>query len=138
MRRLLIVFASISAAACAQSAAPAGPGAPPPLVGQWRVDDVDGGGLADDAEVTIEFGENGKLSGRSGCNRYGGDYSYEQGMLTTGSLFSTKMACAPALMDLELKFLNRLEGALKASAEEGGEVSLSDDEGRILMRPAGN
>lgn len=134
MRRHIITVSALVIAACAQSSPPANQPSHPRLDGQWRVEDVDHAGVVDGAEVTIEFGADGKLSGRSACNRYGGDYSYAGGVLTTGSLFSTKMACAPALMDLEAKFLNRLEGALTASMENDGAVSLSDDEGRLLIR----
>jgi putative lipoprotein len=120
-------------AACAQQGAKAD--APPAsLEGAWRVEDIDHGGVVDDALATIEFGADGRLSGRGGCNRFGGDYSYRNGRLSVGALFSTKMACAPALMDLEAKILNRLEGELTAAVETGGAVSLSDAEGRILIR----
>ncbi len=134
MRRHVIAVSALAVAACAQSSPPADQLSPPRLDGQWRVEDIDRAGVIDGAEVTIEFGSDGKLSGRSACNRYGGDYSYTDGVLTTGSLFSTKMACAPALMDLETKFLKRLEGALTVATENDGAVSLSDDEGRLLIR----
>lgn len=121
---------------CAQPASSVSAVAPEKLEGAWRVEDVDHGGVIDGAEVTLDFGAGGKLSGRGGCNRYGGDYSYAEGVLTVGPLFSTKMACAPALMNLEAKFLTRLEGELAAATEEDGAISLSDDEGRILLRRA--
>ena len=136
MRLMIIVSALGLSAGCAQYPTAGGDEAHPILKGAWLVEDVDNGGVIDNAEVTIEFSADGKLSGKSACNRYGGDYAYDRGVLTAGPLFSTKMACAPALMDLEAKFLGRLEGELRASSEADGVVVLSNDKGRLLIRPA--
>lgn len=127
----LLIFGALS---CAQSPAADEPVAPASIEGAWRVEDIDHGGVVDNAEVTIVFGPDGAISGRSGCNRYGGEYAYAAGALTVGALFSTKMACAPALMDLEMKFLDRLDGELSVRTEADGALSLEDADGRILIR----
>lgn len=136
MRCLVMAIGWGLAAGCADAPGHVAAGSPASLDGAWTVEDLDHGGIPDDAEVTIEFAANGKLSGRSACNRYGGDFTYEAGVLTTAALFSTKMACPPALMDLEVKFLNRLEGELNVSQQADETLALSDQEGRILIRPA--
>lgn len=136
MRRLLAAVTVLSAYGCAQPAPPGENGPPALLEGEWRVVDVDRAAVIDDAEVTVNFAAGGKLSGRSACNRYGGEFTYAAGVLTVGALYSTKMACAAPLMDLEARFLNRLEGTLEVKAVEGDVLSFEDDEGRILIRKA--
>lgn len=104
------------------------------IIGRWRVEDVDHGGVIDNAMVSVEFSADGRVFGRGGCNRYGGGYSRENDTLTVSEVVSTKMACAPALMDLEQKFFNRLSGELAVSMNGDGALVLGDDDGRILLR----
>lgn len=134
---VFLMSAAVLGAGCAKSPASPADTTPQTLVGSWTVIEIDNGGPVEDAVVTIVFGADGKLGGRSACNRYGGGFTFGEGVLKTGPLQSTRMACPPALMDLELKFLNRLEGELSVAAGEAGAVILSDDEGRIVIRPSG-
>lgn len=136
MRLSLALISLMSVCGCAPSPDAAGPRDFPTIEGGWRVEDVDDAGIIDGVELTVDFGADGRISGRSACNRYGGEYSYSSGVLTIGSLFSTKMACAPALMNLEAKFLDRLEGALTVNAVDADALSLEDEGGRILIRRA--
>ncbi len=129
-----IVSVSIVLCACAQTNAGGEPGGPPALEGSWQVEDIDNQGMIDSAMVAVEFGADGRVSGRGGCNRYGGEYAYAESVVSFGALAATKMACAPALMDLETKFFNRLQGELGVETAADGALVLSDDEGRILMR----
>lgn len=108
------------------------------LVGAWRVEDIDRGGVVDDAMVSIEFAANGRVQGRGGCNRYSGGYSRKHDVVIVGDIVSTKMACAPALMDLEQKLFNRLEGELSAAMAADGALVLRDDEGLVLLRRMDN
>lgn len=64
-------------------------------------------------ELTVEFGEDGALSGSGGCNRFTGGYSVTDGVLTIGPLASTAMACeTPAgVMEQEAAFVTALESA---------------------------
>lgn len=104
------------------------------IIGQWRVEDIDHGGVIDNAMVSVEFSADGRIFGRSGCNSYSGGYIRKKDILTVSEVVSTKMACAPALMDLEQKFFNRLGGELAVSTTGDGALVLGDDDGRILMR----
>lgn len=104
------------------------------LDGSWQVEDIDNRGVIDNAMVRIDFGADGRVSGRGGCNTFGGAYAYADGVATLSALAATEIACAPALMDMEAKFFSRLQGELAASVTEDGALILSDDEGRILMR----
>ncbi len=80
--------------------------------GPWLVEDVNGGGVIDNArlEMTFDPGDQGtsRVSGRSGCNRFSGGWQQNGATITLGPIAGTRMACAPALMELESKFLATL------------------------------
>jgi heat shock protein HslJ len=68
----------------------------------------------DEPEVTLVFSD-GRIGGRSGCNRYfagviDGDLP---GGLSVGQLGATKMACPDEVMRLEERYLRTLAGATK-------------------------
>ena len=83
----------------------------------WQVEDVASGGVIDKSNLTLVFDENGRLGGSSGCNQYSGEFSVEGSKLTVGKIAGTMMACPPALMDLEQKFLAVLTEAAEFSID---------------------
>mgnify|MGYP001023333682 FL=1 len=54
-----------------------------------------------DTLITLNIDPDGKIGGRSGCNVYGGSYSFEDGKLAISDIFSTMMACDEPLMSFE-------------------------------------
>jgi heat shock protein HslJ len=99
--------------------------------GVWLVEDVNGGGVIDNARLDASFAD-GKVSGRSGCNRYNGGWQQDGATIKVGPLMSTRMACAPALMTLEQKFLAALEAATLVSFDATGAAFLKAPDGRVL------
>jgi heat shock protein HslJ len=99
--------------------------------GVWLVEDVNGGGVIDDARLDASFAD-GKVAGRSGCNRYNGGWQQDGATIKVGPLMSTRMACAPALMTLEQKFLAALEAATTVSFDATGAAFLKAPDGRVL------
>ena len=99
----------------------------------WRAEDVGGGGVIDDARVTLQLGTDGKIGGKSGCNNYSANY-----MLTGSTLkiyppmIGTRMMCPPALMALETKFQKLLLGATKVVVRPDGGLMLSSADGQSL------
>lgn len=70
------------------------------------------GADAPDAEATLTFGDDGRVFGTTGCNRYFGSYDLaSDGALTLSGVGSTRMACPPAEMAQETRFLDALSGA---------------------------
>ncbi len=66
---------------------------------------------APDAEATLTFGDDGRVFGTTGCNRYFGSYALaDDGALTLTGVGSTRMACPPAEMAQEAQFLAALDG----------------------------
>jgi heat shock protein HslJ len=63
--------------------------------------------------LTMQFGEDGVLSGNGGCNNYNGTYTVDGDKITIGALAATRMACSdPAgVMEQETLFLTALQTA---------------------------
>lgn len=77
----------------------------------WLLEDLGGTGVVDRAQSTLQFVEPGGIAGRGACNHYFGSITLEGDRLSIHSIGSTEMACAPAIMDQEARFLNALLGA---------------------------
>ncbi len=77
--------------------------------------------------------EDGRFSGSSGCNRYGGSYTVEGDILELGEIASTRMACPPPGDAVERTYLGTLRGTAGWSTEDD-ELVLSDVEDVELLR----
>jgi heat shock protein HslJ len=83
-----------------------------PLAGtSWKLVLINDKPVLGETEPTIKFSD-GKISGSSGCNSFGGSYKVSGQKLTTTSIAMTLMACAdPAVMEQEQEFLEHLQNA---------------------------
>lgn len=77
---------------------------------EWVVEDIDGGGIIDRSRVTFNFYTDGQIAGHASCNRYNGRYRLSGEGLTISEVATTRMACAPALLNQEQRFVALLEG----------------------------
>lgn len=77
----------------------------------WRLEDLAGAGIVEDAVPTLEFAEEGRVSGSGSCNRFSGIVEVGDGTLDFGPLAATRMACAAAVNDQESRFFAALEAA---------------------------
>ncbi|PWB54460.1 MAG: hypothetical protein C3F13_06815 [Anaerolineales bacterium] len=84
--------------------------------------------------LSADFGEDGTLSGSSGCNSYSGSYKLDGKNISIGPLVSTKMYCGePAgAMDQETQFLLALESG-KAYVVEGNALELRTQDGALAV-----
>lgn len=103
------------------------------ILADWRVEDIGNRGLPDGAMVTLSFADDGKLSGRSGCNRYVGGWSQDHKGLTFTPLAMTRMACVPALMEVEARFADAANRVAGARIDDTGALVLLDNAGSPLM-----
>ncbi|MDF2117991.1 META domain-containing protein [Roseiarcaceae bacterium H3SJ34-1] len=76
--------------------------------GRWLAEDIQGGGVIDRLQSTLEIAADGRTSGSGGCNRIGGKAVINGNNIAFGAMFGTKMACSPAIMAQEDKFLKAL------------------------------
>jgi len=136
-RGLAGCLAGLALAACATTSPPAPPAHPggAPLVGpEWRLEDLLGGGIIDDSHVTLTLAADGTGAGTGGCNRYFTTWKTKGDRLTMGKGGSTLMACAPALMNQEGKYLRALETAKSYSFAPDGALVIETAQGPLKFR----
>lgn len=101
---------------------------------EWRVEDIDEGGIIDRSMITLSFAEAGRVSGSGGCNRYFGSVSFEASAVEFSGIGSTRKACAPALMSQESRFFQALEEVSRYKVVDDMFLVLSDPQGRPRIR----
>jgi heat shock protein HslJ len=116
--------------------APAAPSpSTPALAGtSWTVISINGAGVVPDSPPTIQFSEDGRVSGSSGCNQYGGSFKADGGAIEFGALQSTEMFCEGARGPQEAAFTAALSGARSYSVDADGQL-LIEGAAQIVARP---
>jgi heat shock protein HslJ len=118
---------ALSAAGCASKA----PG--PSVVGLWAVQEVTGKPAPKDARVTLSLYGDGRAVGRAGCNNYSGNYTRDGAGISFGPIVSTKMACAPEVMDFEAAYLAALGAVTQAHRQPNNALVLSTGHGADIL-----
>lgn len=101
----------------------------------WQVVALNNGQQAvvnvlDGTTLTIAFGEDGTVTGSSGCNSFRGPYTSAAGVVKLGPLASTMMACLDpeGVMDQEAQLVAALESAATYTIEGSWlEMRTADD-----------
>jgi len=126
----LLVMAGL-ATGC-RSTEPAVPAAS--LIGtSWLAEEIDEQRVLERVGSTLSFDSAQRISGQAACNRYFGALELGQGTIRLKPAGTTRMACAPAVMDQESRFLAAL-GAASAFRREAGKLVLLDETGRARVR----
>ena len=102
------------------------------LLGQWTVDAIAGQPLLKDAPVTLDFGDDGSLSGSSGCNRLATSYELTGESLSIRQGAGTMMACDQPIMDQERAFLDLLSQVNLFGIADDGALLLKAPDGRAI------
>jgi len=100
----------------------------------WWVEDIGGKGVVDMSHTTIDFIDDGRVAGDSGCNRYFGSVEIGDSEISFGMLAGTRKACAPALMDQESNFYQAMGKVVSWEIAETGLLYLHDAEAASLIR----
>lgn len=87
---------------------PAATSVPPQLVGRWLAEDIDGRGVIDDLQTTLEINGDGTYAGFAGCNSYTGTFAFRDDRIVFGPASMTRKLCPPAVSDQENRFLAAL------------------------------
>lgn len=130
----LLTGIAIAAADSPEAPAIAAPSASP--VGNWLAEDILGGGVIDNLQTTLEIAPDGTVTGKGGCNGFGGEATIDGDKITFGQLVSTQMACPEAIMDQEMKFHDALSRAASFRIDEHGKLVLHAGDGQVLVRLA--
>ena len=119
-------------AGCATAAA-----GPDLRAAEWRAVDVNGAPVAGDRPLTLRLADAGQASGNSGCNSFTGTYKRRsQSRIDFGPLASTRMACEPAIMDQERRYLAILDAAERYTRYGDGSLSIiAPDGSAVRYRP---
>ncbi len=98
----------------------------------WQASDINGVPVAPGTSLTLRL-EGDRASGRAGCNSYSGGYRFmsKEGIRFTG-LTNTEMACAPAVMEQEQRFLSILRSVEGYTFYSDGGLSLISPDGRAI------
>ncbi|MBE0487287.1 META domain-containing protein, partial [Marinobacter sp.] len=91
---------------------------------EWVVEDLAGTGMIDRSRITVEFLADNRVAGRASCNRFMGSYQLTGEGLYFGDQATTMMACAPALMEQERRFLELMSEVIDGRIGRHGELLL--------------
>jgi heat shock protein HslJ len=114
------------------------PPAPQPLVGtNWTLESFHTAdavsSVISGTAINAVFGEDGKVSGSAGCNRYFAPYTESAPSLSIGPAGSTKMYCSePGVMQQESTYLSRLSQT-KTFTIKGERLNLADGNGKTTL-----
>lgn len=104
------------------------------IEGGWRVIRLGGDLPPEGVTVTIAFAPDGKVSGRSGCNRFMGGYTLTGEGLTFGDMAVTRMACPEPQMETGQRFLGLLARITRATPGDNAQLRLmAGDEQAIVL-----
>ncbi|HET9044326.1 MAG TPA: META domain-containing protein [Burkholderiales bacterium] len=99
---------------------------------EWVVEDINSKGIIDRSRATLNFGPDGRVSGRSSCNNYTAQYSLTGEGLAVSKAAGTMMACEPALMQQESLFLDVLQNVRRFDLGPDGALVLQTDDRRTI------
>ena len=100
----------------------------------WWVEGINGKGVIDMSHTTIDFTEEGKVSGDSSCNRYFGGVEIAGASINVGDLAGTRKMCPPAQMDQERAFFESMAKVTSWEIAETGLLYLRDVDGVDQLR----
>ncbi|MDA5194317.1 META domain-containing protein [Govanella unica] len=98
----------------------------------WMAEDIGGQGIVDHSQATLQFMADGRLAGQASCNRYFGGYTRDGFTLSFSHMGMTKMACPPAVMDQEDRFLAILNQVTAYEQTSDGALVLKTGTGQAI------
>ena len=101
---------------------------------EWWVEDIDGKGVIDMSHTTLQFLEQGGVAGDTGCNRYRGSAEVSGTSISFGPMAGTRKACAPSLMDQEMKFYQAIAKVVSWEVADTGLLHLKEANGNTIIR----
>ncbi len=108
---------------------------PKALIGRWHAESIRRRGVMPNIQTVIDIAADGKVTGSGGCNRIRGGMTINEARISFGPMISTKMACAPAIMNQESDFLSALGDArLWRIDEQRDRLILVDAHGVTVLR----
>ncbi len=107
---------------------------PPALFQNWVVEDIEGRGVVDRAQTTIQINKDGTAHGNTGVNLFNASPTISGNKITFGDFPVTRRAGPPALMDQESKFLAAIQKVKRYQIDNNQVLHLLDENGKELLR----
>lgn len=131
------IIASVTLVFLTACQSDAGDNAPGNLAGiegkRWIAEAIAGEDVIAGSRVTLQI-KGDRVSGKAGCNSYGGSANIDGAGIKFGALFSTKMACtAPGVMVQEQRFLNVLQRSVYGRIDGNDKLTLTTADGKSLI-----
>ena len=98
---------------------------------RWDVAAINGRATPTNGEYWVAF-KDGQISGRFGCNGWGGSYAVAGQTVTAGQVTSTLMACTEPAMSFERQGLAVLQQPMRWT-EAGQKLTLTNGAGSIAL-----
>ncbi len=99
---------------------------------RWTFVSIGGTPAAADRPADLAF-DGERMSGSAGCNRFGGGYAVEDGVLTAGQLAATLMACPGAGMAQERAFFDLMKTPVRLSFPSDGTMVMTGENGQTAV-----
>lgn len=108
---------------------------PKALIGRWHAESIRRRGVISNIRTVIDIAADGRVTGSGGCNRISGGMTIDEARVSFSPMISTKMACAPEIMNQEHDFLSALgEAHLWRIDEQRDRLILVDAHGVTVLR----
>jgi len=99
----------------------------------WHVKAVDGRATPATGDYHVQFTRN-EISGRFGCNSFGGRYAIVGDIMTAGEVRSTLMGCPEPAASLESRGFAVLNRPMQMRWASGRQLTLSNGAGSIALQ----
>ena len=99
---------------------------------RWHVTAIDGRATPPAGDYHVEFKAN-EISGRFGCNGWGGSYMVSGETMTADRVMSTMMGCSDPAMTFESQGLTVLRQPMRLTWIAGRKLTLSNSAGSIAL-----
>lgn len=99
----------------------------------WKLHTINDELLYGDSVITLRFDSDSQLSGSAGCNTYKASYSAdpETNAIEIDAISTTRMQCAPEIMEQEQRYLGVL-GNAATYLDKCGRLKIRSQDGGIL------
>jgi heat shock protein HslJ len=129
--RLILISASLIVLVAACTAAPAAQNL---TSTQWKLTTLNGKApVTTNKSLTLNFDSNDQVSGHSGCNSYGGDYTANGNALSFSKVFSTLMACPGEGIDEQESAFHQALSQVTTFEISNGQLNLKNANGSVLL-----
>ena len=102
--------------------------------GEWVVQSINGKAVDTQLKPTLNFGQTFQLTGHTSCNTYFAGYLLTGPSIVVKQAGTTRMACEPAVMEQEQRFLKQLAASQIWNIDSAGTLTLVGTSGVMVAK----